>query len=283
MLPAHERLVAHGAAGVEGDLGLEVEDELALVDRALQLGEHDQPLGAAPVALAAVTRRRAGTGLGLVHRHVGVTQQTLDVVGVHRADRDADAAAYRDAQPLEQEGLVQRAEQGVGDHLGVGRGIDPGEQDAEFVAAEPGDKVFPAHLIGQPLGNLLQQHVTHGVSERVVDLLEPVEIEQQQGDDLTGGALLESGGAAAQQQRAVGQPGQAVVGGLVDLAREQPRVDEMAADGVGERREEVALAFGQRAVWRQRDVEHADGAFADLQDLAGAADQLGRAACAERG
>ena len=115
MLPAHERLVADRPAGVEGDLRLVVEHELALVDGALQLGEHDQPLGAAPVALAAITGGGSGTRLGLVHRHVGVAQQSLDVVGIHRAHGDADAAADRDAQPLEQERLAQRAEQRISD------------------------------------------------------------------------------------------------------------------------------------------------------------------------
>ena len=58
---------------------------------------------------------------------------------------------------------------------------DVGEQDAELVAAEPGDGVALAQRRGagaRPTS--LQQQVAVVVAERVVDLLEPVEVDQEE-------------------------------------------------------------------------------------------------------
>ena len=97
------------------DLRLVVEHELALIHGALELSQHDQPLGAAPVALAAIPGGGSGTDLGLVHRHVCVTQQSFDVLGVFRTDSDSQAAADRHPQSLEQERLTQRTQERIGD------------------------------------------------------------------------------------------------------------------------------------------------------------------------
>ena len=56
------------------------------------------------------------------------------------------------------------------------------QQDDELVAAEPGDAVALPHDPRQPRPDLLKQQVAVVVAERVVDLLETVEVEQQQRD-----------------------------------------------------------------------------------------------------
>ena len=75
----------------------------------------------------------------------------------------------------------------------------------------------------QASGHLAQQLVTHVVTEAVVDLLETVEVEQQQGQRLAGlqgvGQLV---GGLLQEQLAVGQPGEGVVQRLV-VALERDR------------------------------------------------------------
>jgi len=52
------------------------------------------------------------------------------------------------------------------------------DQHAELVAAEPGNHVLLVERRPQPLGDLLQQAVAGVVPERVVDLLEVIEVDQ---------------------------------------------------------------------------------------------------------
>ncbi len=54
-----------------------------------------------------------------------------------------------------------------------------GDQDNELVATLPADGVGTADAIDKPRGDGLQQLVADGMSERVVDVLEAVEIEKE--------------------------------------------------------------------------------------------------------
>ena len=56
------------------------------------------------------------------------------------------------------------------------------DQDGELVAAEPRDRVRRPHGFAQPGGDLLQHLVARGVAEAVVDGLEIVEVEEDDGD-----------------------------------------------------------------------------------------------------
>jgi hypothetical protein len=56
-----------------------------------------------------------------------------------------------------------------------------GQDEAELVAAEPRDGVVGADGVGQPGGDHLQQLVAGVVAEGVVDLLEPVQVDQHDG------------------------------------------------------------------------------------------------------
>ena len=96
----------------------------------------------------------------------------------------------------------------------------PGKHRLEFVAAEPADLAVVAHHRLQPLRDLAQQRVADRVAERVVDVLEAVEVDQEQR-----AALLPMGGVAQRflerlaHHRAVGQAGQRVEAGEAgDLA-----------------------------------------------------------------
>ena len=63
-----------------------------------------------------------------------------------------------------------------------------GQQHAELVAAEAGDGVGGAQRGLEPLGDLLEEHVAVVVAERVVDLLEVVEVHDHHGQRRRGGA-----------------------------------------------------------------------------------------------
>ena len=90
------------------------------------------------------------------------------------------------------------------------------QHDAELVAAEPGDGVLGAEPLGDPSTDLLEELVARLVPERVVDLLEAVEVEQQRGRDRSVAQrlprdLVEPVG----EKRAVGEVGEDVVQRLV--------------------------------------------------------------------
>ena len=62
--------------------------------------------------------------------------------------------------------------------LEVGRVVG---EDRELVAAQAGDEVAGADRVGDPLGDGLEERVAGGVAERVVDDLEVVEVDEQDG------------------------------------------------------------------------------------------------------
>ena len=146
--------------------------------------------------------------LGAVHRRVGVPDHGLGV-------RLLAARRQRDAQARRQEGLaVVECERGadggrhpLGDQHGVALTADVAH-DRELVAAEARHRVARPDDPAEAVGDVHEQAVAGVVTERVVDHLEPVEVEEQD-RDAEGGApgprqrLLE----AVEEQRAVGQPG----------------------------------------------------------------------------
>ncbi|MNI32878.1 hypothetical protein D3C73_868020 [compost metagenome] len=55
-------------------------------------------------------------------------------------------------------------------------------QDDEFVAADASDRIFFVDIAGQDFGGVHEHRVACGMSQRIVDLLETVEIEVKQGE-----------------------------------------------------------------------------------------------------
>ena len=163
------------------------------------------------VALARVAGAPGLRALGLVHRDVGVLHQLLVVAGVLGEQRDADARGDAQVQALDRERLRDRAEDLVGDHLGLRDVAQAAEQHAELVAAEPRRGVAGAQHRVQALADLAQQLVAGVVAERVVELLEVVEVEQQQRHARVARLAGEDRVAqAAQEVAAVGHRGELV-------------------------------------------------------------------------
>ena len=97
---------------------------------------------------------------------VGAAAMPIDASSV-----DGDAAERRRAG--------QRAVQAGGD-LADGAAVgDVGQQDGELVAAEAGEDVVAAQRLAQARGDVDEQLVAVLVAQRVVDLLEAVEVDEQ--------------------------------------------------------------------------------------------------------
>ena len=169
------------------------------------------------------------------------------------ASSTADDAVERERA---RERVLQAAGE-LGGHPAVGQ---PAQEHGELVAAEPRERVAAAHDALQARGDLLQQAVAGVVAERVVDLLEAVEVDEQQRGGLA--AALgrgQRGLHAVVEQRAVGEVGQVVVQGLVaQPARgdgddpEQRRVEEQRG-----RRRAAGTAGGSPRRSRRRPARRA--------------------------
>ena len=88
--------------------------------------------------------------------------------------------------------------------------------DEELVARDPPDDVVAPHAVADPLGGEDEQLVADGMTHRVVDELELVEIEEHQRDRPTGSPrLAEHRVDVLDDQDAIRQAGEIVVVGLV--------------------------------------------------------------------
>ena len=195
-----------------------------------------------------------------------------------RSHRDAEAGSDRDLVAVE----VERGPQGLhhaGRHpLGFPHAADRTQQDAELVRAETAHGVGGARGAQQALSDLAEQEVARRVAEALVHHLEPVEVEQDQGDPsghpamaaAVAGRRLQLLGERIQQHRPVGQAGQLVVqrrvGAAADLCLgtlEEAGVVQRDRSQLPEPGECLDLALRERAcciAGRQAD---------DTQDLAG--------------
>ena len=120
-----------------------------------------------------------------VHRRVGGSEQTVGFARVGRVDRDADAHVDPDLDRVDRERIGEQAADPLDHGLGeLGRllHVEVGQQDQELVAADAGDHVRGARAGAQQVGHLDERPVAVRMTERVVDLLEAVEVETEDGD-----------------------------------------------------------------------------------------------------
>ena len=195
--------------------------------------------------------------LGHVHREVGVPDQGVRAVR-RPAHRDPDARLGHDrvAVDLDRHRQIGQDPLDDGDHgLGCRR---VHEQDGELVAAVARDGIRDPDRARETLGDHAQELVAPVVAERIVDLLEPVEIQEQDRVLLAGPrARQERMGDAVAEQRPVRQGGQSVVQALVlDQApgRHAHRGRSQHEASV-DRRPQHRLLLGGRVVEDRRRVE----------------------------
>ena len=150
-------------------------------------------------------------------------KQLVDRVGAG-VERDADAGVDRRLDTRDVERHRQCLKEALRDSRRVRLRFDVFEKNREFVTAESGGGVRRAHTRPQPFGNAAEQLVARPVTEAVVDVLEPVEVDEQHGE-CAGTAIgaRECMSDAVLEQRPIGQAGQGVAESL--LLVEPPRDD----------------------------------------------------------
>ena len=179
MAPAHQRLDADQRSVLQGEERLVQNEQLRALDRTAQLGleaarQSTDALGGVegPIAVPACL-------LGLVHHSVGVADQVVGFgEGIGRDD-DPDAAGDREVPPIFHVGGTDPVNDAVADETDVIVVAQIPAQHDELVAAEAGDGVgFPGQE-RQPAPDLGEHLVAGFVPERVVDLLEVVQVDVQ--------------------------------------------------------------------------------------------------------
>src|SRR5690606_5838555 len=133
-------------------------------------------IGVAGEQEAAVTQ-----GLGAVEGAVRGPQQFCSVAAVARYQRDADAGADADLAAADSYRRPDGQRDVARDFGDLGPRATDAQQQRELVAADTGTDVAFAGVFGQPGRQLAQQLVAGCVPEAVVDALEVVEVEIEQG------------------------------------------------------------------------------------------------------
>ena len=112
---------------------------------------------------------------------------------------------------------LHRLQNTIGHMFDVGNRQDVLHQDGKLVAAQPGRRILRAKRRAQPLGNRDQQRIARRVAQRVVDLLEAVQIQKEHAAILAAAARPAGKrlAQAVQKERAIGQSRQRVVQRIV--------------------------------------------------------------------
>jgi len=213
VLPAHQGLRADDRARREVQLGLVVHDELLGVDGHPELLERLQPVPRVADLRPVEDAVAELAALGGVHRVVGLLQQDRRRRPVDGRQGDADAGVDVHGHAIQDERLAQGGVDLVRHPARCG-GVCPAKQHPELVAARPGE--LPTALEGllQPRPDEPEQLVPNGVTEAVINLLEAVQVDQQEGVRLDVRFDAPDALERLQEVTTVRQPGQLVGTGL---------------------------------------------------------------------
>ncbi len=163
--------------------------ELAQLERTAKRRAEDHALGRRRSLDLRGEREVVAAGfLCAVHRGICGLEQRRRVLAVIRKHRDPDARAQPALLSVKHDRLGQRLQQAPSELVNVDLvGDFLGEHD-ELVAAQARHGIGVADRFREPARERLQDFVAGGVAERVIDVLEPVEIHEQERD----GAIVAS-------------------------------------------------------------------------------------------
>ena len=185
MIPPDQSFGADDTAGLEVDLRLMEQSEVARRDRRPQLAEQLQTSDVRLVVVGRCEHVGSAGLLRLVHRRIGSSHQRRRRFAVARIERDPGRRAGLDRHVVDGDRWLEAAGNRLGD-----RGSCPcrsrRQDHRELIAAQSSDGRTLRHVRRKPAGNGLEQLIADGVTKRVVDFLEPVEIQDQDGELVAG-------------------------------------------------------------------------------------------------
>src|SRR6516225_6591632 len=180
--PARQRFDADQPPGAAIDNRLIDDVQLAVFDRLAkcafeqfavrQVGVHRRVVDAGAIAAFV---------LGAIERHVGVTQDIAGVLGAAVDHGNADRSADIDAVAADDERRADRRENTFCHGLQRITVRGAGHDDGEFVAAEAGNEIVASYDLTQASRDIENELITDMVAERIVDVLEMIEIDVEYG------------------------------------------------------------------------------------------------------
>ena len=186
MAPARQSLHAERlpANGVDDRLKMNFKliAEYRRTKVALQMMPHLGVLGEPSVEKAVAI---AAFRFSPIERKISLFHQVARFVAIGGSQRNADGDAHGDVVAADIEWLRENLDNALGKSPGgLGRMRCISLNDGELVTAKPCQNIGLSDRAPQSFGRLLQQFVTGGVAERVVDLLEAVEVEHKNREGL---------------------------------------------------------------------------------------------------
>jgi hypothetical protein len=149
--------------------------------------------------------------LGAVKRKVCGFQKRIGINSVQWRDHDSDARTDIDSLSLDREWLCKNLDDARGERCCIFGRLERADQHCELVSAKPCCNIDSAAAIAEPSRDFDEHRIARGMSKRVVDGLEAVEIDIENGHPLT---APDSGLGPFQvfkEERAVGKIGQGIV------------------------------------------------------------------------
>ena len=159
-------------------MGLVDDVQLARVERSPQIRQQSQALDGVDVEFRGVHADAITLELGVIERNVDVLHERLAVGAVDGCDGDPHARPHDEFEVLDGNRRVERREQVPSHEPRVGQ--PPVDDDRELVSAEAVHRRVLGSRSNEPLGYLAQDDVAHRVAQRVVDVLEVVQVEQHE-------------------------------------------------------------------------------------------------------
>ena len=117
--------------------------------------------------------------LDAIERKIGVAHQFFDGASVARTERGPDAGPDIQDMMIDLIGFGQMFDDRTRDLFDIGAVPGVADHDGEFVTAQSAAHFVFAHQGIQALGDFRQHPVPDQVAERIVDRLEPVQIDHQ--------------------------------------------------------------------------------------------------------
>ena len=129
---------------------------------------------------------------GTEHRRIGALRQGLEVSPILGVHRNTEGRSHHQLVVLQLADTAHLRLQLIG-HMGCLLRIGEGQHDHELIPALPRHRVFIAHHRLQPVCDLDQQAVPYLVTERVVHILDVIQVQQR---ELMAAALRQCKGLA---------------------------------------------------------------------------------------
>nr|GEU28309.1 hypothetical protein [Tanacetum cinerariifolium] len=215
--PADQGLGLMDASAGQVDDGLEVQRQLVVLDGAAQVVGHAHAVQGGNLQRGREVGKAVAAGaLGRVHGLVRMLEQVVDVEPVVRVQRDADAGRHERLLLPQRKRRLQAVDDLLGDLLHPLRFVELGKDHREFIAAQARHRIGRPHARADAARRLHQQDVALVVAQGVVDFLEVVEVDEQDGQPrVLAPALDQVLLQAVEQHAAVGQLGQRIEIGLL--------------------------------------------------------------------